>query len=97
MWHVSSRSGVATLRTAILLLLTYLLTIVYADKNSGECKRVPTVAWFCVQRDGVVDLAARHFHQVAVTGGIGVCSSSSRPATSSSHHGNATIWRLPDQ
>jgi len=26
MWHVSSRSGVATLRTAILLLLTYLLT-----------------------------------------------------------------------
>ena len=26
MWHVSSRSGVATLRTAIHLLLTYLLT-----------------------------------------------------------------------
>jgi len=26
MWHVSSRSGVATLRTAIQLLLTYLLT-----------------------------------------------------------------------
>ena len=26
MWHVSSRSGVATLRTAIYLLLTYLLT-----------------------------------------------------------------------
>jgi len=25
MWHVSSRSGVATLRTAIHLLLTYLL------------------------------------------------------------------------
>ena len=25
-WHVSSRSGVATLRTAIHLLLTYLLT-----------------------------------------------------------------------
>jgi len=28
MWHVSSRSGVATLRTAIHLLLTYLLTLV---------------------------------------------------------------------
>ena len=28
MWHVSSRSGVATLRTAIHLLLTYLLTCV---------------------------------------------------------------------
>jgi len=27
MWHVSSRSGVATLRTAIHLLLTYLLTV----------------------------------------------------------------------
>jgi len=26
MWHVSSRSGVATVRTAIHLLLTYLLT-----------------------------------------------------------------------
>jgi len=26
MWHVSSRSGLATLRTAIHLLLTYLLT-----------------------------------------------------------------------
>ena len=26
MWHVSSRSGVATLRTAIHLLLTYLRT-----------------------------------------------------------------------
>jgi len=26
MWHVSSRSGVATLRTAIHLLLTYVLT-----------------------------------------------------------------------
>jgi len=26
MWHVSSRSGVATVRTAIYLLLTYLLT-----------------------------------------------------------------------
>ena len=29
MWHVSSRSGVATLRTAIHLLLTYLLHPVY--------------------------------------------------------------------
>ena len=28
MWHVSSRSGVATLRTAIRLLLTYLITSV---------------------------------------------------------------------
>ena len=27
MWHVSSRSGVATLRTATHLLLTYLLTL----------------------------------------------------------------------
>ena len=29
MWHVSSRSNVATFRTAIHLLLTYLLTITY--------------------------------------------------------------------
>ena len=31
MWHVSSRSGVATLRTAIHLLLTYLLTYYYLN------------------------------------------------------------------
>jgi len=31
MWHVSSRSGVATLRTAIRLLLTYLERIDVAD------------------------------------------------------------------
>ena len=30
MWHVSSRSGVATLRTVIHLLLTYLLTIAFS-------------------------------------------------------------------
>ena len=30
MWHVSSRSGVATLRTAIHLLLTYLLTYYFS-------------------------------------------------------------------
>ena len=34
MWHVCSRSGVATLRTAIHLLLTYLLT--YHDPNAGS-------------------------------------------------------------
>jgi len=31
MWHVSSRSGVATLRTAIHFLLTCLLTCVFAS------------------------------------------------------------------
>ena len=33
MWHVSSRSGVATLRTAIHLLLTYLLTYVCLSRH----------------------------------------------------------------
>jgi len=32
MWHVSSRSGVTTLRTAIHLLLTYLLTYIGKQK-----------------------------------------------------------------
>ena len=32
MWHVSSRSGEATLRTAIHLLLTYLLTFVISSR-----------------------------------------------------------------
>jgi len=40
MWHVSSRSGVATLRTAIHLLLTYLLTIrLSLLLCSGFCER----------------------------------------------------------
>ena len=34
MWHVSSRSGVATLRTAIHLLLTYLLTYLHTIQVS---------------------------------------------------------------
>jgi len=42
MWHVSSRSGVATLRTAIHLLLTYLITYVPRKVSrplagSGSC------------------------------------------------------------
>jgi len=36
MWHVSSRSGVATLRTAIHLLLTYLLTFKGVGMGQGE-------------------------------------------------------------
>ena len=35
MWHVSSSSGVATLRTAIHLLLTYLLTYWVRVPDSG--------------------------------------------------------------
>jgi len=34
MWHVSSRSGVATVRTAIHLLLTYLLTYSSLERQS---------------------------------------------------------------
>ena len=38
MWHVSSRSGVATLRTAIHLLLTYLLTGVTCGRGEETKK-----------------------------------------------------------
>jgi len=37
MWHVSSRSGVATLRTAIHLLLTYLLTYLLLSAVLRPC------------------------------------------------------------
>ena len=37
MWHVSTRSGVATLRTAIHLLLTYLLS--YGPVSVSVCLR----------------------------------------------------------
>ena len=36
MWHVSSRSGVATLQTAIHLLLTYLLTRAHPSPRSNR-------------------------------------------------------------
>jgi len=46
MWHVSSRSGVATLRTAIHLLFTYLLMISLVVSGSLACclicKGLPT-------------------------------------------------------
>jgi len=41
MWHVSSRSGVATLQTAIHLLLTYLLTYPIAASWSGGEHKLP--------------------------------------------------------
>ena len=43
MWHVSSRSGVATLRTAIHLLLTYLLHIDFTPFKTSFLKRRRTV------------------------------------------------------
>ena len=55
MWHVSSRSGVATLRTAIHLLLTYLLTL-------------PTPVLFCLVASGGVNWAlwtAEEMHGIA--------------------------------
>ena len=45
-WHVSSRSGVATLRTAIHLLLTYLLTYLpgrYVDRAVHTIRAVLTI------------------------------------------------------
>ena len=47
MWHVSSRSGVATLRTAIHLLLTYLHV-------TGVCAFVTNDSF--VETDGWIDL-----------------------------------------
>ena len=56
MWHVSSRSGVATLRTAIHLLLTYLLTVAVLFEGS---LRVPWLSFAkCLP---LYALAAAHF------------------------------------
>ena len=41
MWHVSSRSGMATLRTATHLLLTYLLTYKWTDQLCRDNNNVP--------------------------------------------------------
>ena len=43
MWHVSSRGGVATLRTAIHLLLTYIPTTLLNDMNDPGS--LVTVRW----------------------------------------------------
>jgi len=47
MWHVSSRSGEATLRTAIHLLLTYLLTVVVVILHSHVRQRNGSVHSMC--------------------------------------------------
>jgi len=44
MWHVSSRSGVATLRTAIHLLLTYLPTTQPVEEEEGRITRITSGA-----------------------------------------------------
>jgi len=47
MWHVSSRSGVATLRTAIhLLLVTYLLRSSYRGGDAEEKKTCNGNRWY---------------------------------------------------
>jgi len=49
MWHVSSRSGVATLRTAIHLLLTYLLLITYLlTLPYPETRQEPFISYYFV-------------------------------------------------
>ena len=56
MWHVSSRSGVATLRTAIHLLLTYLLTYllrpVEHQLSADCCGPVRAVSFACRESPG---------------------------------------------
>ena len=62
MWHVSSRSGVATLRTAIHLLLTYLLTNTprYPLSSSRPNNKIQMAANEHFQRP-VVTVQASHF------------------------------------
>ena len=45
MWHVSSRSGVATLRTSIHLLLTYLLTAFRTRRQAMPRNQPPAPVW----------------------------------------------------
>ena len=62
MWHVSSRSGVATLRTAIHLLLTYLrgwiTTVATSHTKFVPKKLIPSTQWHLVLRHvaGTVEL-----------------------------------------
>jgi len=46
MWHVSSRSGVAILQTAIHLLLTYSLTYTHTQPFNGPLSRTTWVSWY---------------------------------------------------
>ena len=52
MWHVSSRSGVATLRTAIHLLLAYLLSYLHTTLNVYVSKKIPAI--FALTRAHIV-------------------------------------------
>ena len=55
MWHVSSRSSVATLRTAIHFLLTYLLTVY----GAGGINVFVLSVRLCVAGGGIVRPACR--------------------------------------
>ena len=70
MWHVSSRSGVATLRTAIHLLRTYLLM---GMMLSGVCKQTETSSCsgdygrsyvYRVDRVGLCDYMINFIHRL---------------------------------
>jgi len=66
MWHVSSRSGVATLRTAIHLLLTYLpkQVVSYTDikQLAKRMQSSPSeVSWCVKQGQGVVSQLDQYY------------------------------------
>ena len=70
-WHVSSRSGVATLRTAIHLLLTYLLTYMVSGLSvclSADHDREPrrTVEPTETRRAGYEPFHSRTLHRLPV-------------------------------
>ena len=57
MWHVSSRSGVATLRTAIHLLLTYLLTYIHTHARARTVRTaiiVIIIDYVCIEQGGYI-------------------------------------------
>ena len=64
MWHVSSSSDVATLRTSIHLLLTYLLNRLFTYQRR-DTKRPDSVAPTVLGRRRDDELAA-HYHVVVV-------------------------------
>jgi len=70
MWHVSSRSSVATLRTAIHLSLTYLLTLPDSDgrwKRHGPEQRLIQVVDDCRQSSQHWQMNTDHIHSMRVT------------------------------
>jgi len=95
MWHVSTRSSVATLRTAIHLLLTYLLALVGQDVHDLFCLVVRRTAghsdtYSCYGPSSIIKYQGSYSSQ-----GSAAAETASLATPSSTMAGSQSCWSRP--